>query len=220
MNSRSVDLLAATRLLVESFVSISTTQDAHKFLQQLNKNFGDSQFPALLKLFCIVGESDDDEAKMLLARGLLAALERGDLMSSFLPTWGRSDLSHPSLSATRTTARSPSRLDPIQYLCAWHSQRTSFAPLSANVFRQSLEAMLRVFAADPTCVAIYRQKLADDLTSLPEGALSALARQKLQRLVELLDMKTSCAEIARAVADAGSSQARLADLARAQIIKG
>jgi hypothetical protein len=184
MPPRPADLLAASRVLVESFVSIDTPQQAHRFLRQVNDQFGDSQFPALLKLFCIVGESDDDAAKRLLARGFNAALERGDLMSSFLPAWGRSDLSHSipasSGSSARPTTRAQSRLDPIQYLCAWHSQRTSFTPLSAAVFRKSLESMLRVFLSDPPCVANYRQKLTDDLTSLPEGALSALPLPKLR----------------------------------------
>jgi hypothetical protein len=220
MNSRATDLLAAARLLIETFVSIQTPQQSHKFLRQLNDQFGDHQFPALLKLFCIVGESDDDLAKKMLARGLAAALERGDLVSSSLPTWGRSDISHPSLTQSRSPARSQTRLDPLQYLVAWHSQRTSFAPLSSAVFQKSVKAMLQVFMADPACVSIYRQKLADDLISLPEGALSSLARQKLTRLVELMPTSTSCSEIARQVTEAGSSQSRIADLARAQILKG
>lgn len=224
MPSRPIDLLTAARALVEAFVSIDTPQQAHRFLRQLNDQFGDNQFPALLKLFCIVGESDDDIAKKLLARGFSAALERGDLMSSFLPAWGRSDISHSIPASSGSSARPPtraqSRLDPVQYLCAWHSQRTSFTPLSAAVFRKSLESMLRVFLSDPACVANYRQKLTDDLTSLPEGALSALARQKLGRLVELLGTSTSATEIAHLVTETGSSQSRLADMARAQILKG
>jgi hypothetical protein len=224
MSSRSANLLTAARLLVAAFVSIETPQQSHKFLRQLNDQFEDNQFPALLKLFCIVGESDDLHAKQMLARGLAAALERGDLVSSSLPSWGRSDISHPGshlgLNQPRPPARSQSRLDPLQYLFAWHSQRTSLTPLSSSVFRKSVEAMLQVFTADPACVAIYRQKLTDDLISLPEGALSALARQKLTRLLELMATSASCAEIAKEVTDTGSSQSRLADLARAQILKG
>jgi hypothetical protein len=227
MNSRPADLLAAARLLVEAFVSIKTSQQSHKFLRQLNEHFDDCQFPALLKLFCIVGESDDIVAKKLLARGLAAALERGDMMSSFLPAWGRSDFSSAPLiqmqsaekSAAHPSTRSQSRLDLLQYLCAWHCQRTSFTPISAAEFRKSLASLLEVFTADAACVAIYRQKLADDLATLPEGALSTLARQKLAKLLELLGTARSCADIAGEVAETGSSQARLADLARAQILK-
>jgi hypothetical protein len=57
-------------------------------LKTLNGRFGDSRYPAFLKLLLIVAESKNTEAKRRLADAIALGLRRGDAPSGVLTSWG------------------------------------------------------------------------------------------------------------------------------------
>lgn len=192
-----------------------SAQHRHRLLQQIASLLSDENFPAIIKLFLIVGESDDQFAKNTLAEALADTLVRGDIPSAPLAAWGSDSLERAAPGAGFSAGV---RLDPLQYLCAWYGQRDTRTAISAQNFKRAVAAMLAIFSQRPEAAEQYRVKLRADLQNAQDGALDSSTRQLLGQIVgewERGDLPTAIADRAAGGKKPGMN---IADLARAQIL--
>lgn len=218
--SRDADLLHAAREMIVAIHHAGSPHQRHRLLQQITSLLTDENFPALIKLFMIVGESDDAFAKKTLAEALADTLVRGDIPSAPLAAWGSASIG-PAAQARGFSAGA--RLDPLQYLCAWFTQtveRTGEASnplLSTTSFSRALDALIAVFADQTHIAKKYRDKLRTDLHNSQDGALSATTRKLLKQIIDDWEQGLSNTAIAERASGVRRSASTLADLARAQM---
>lgn len=213
------DLLKAARAFAAGLRDADGESEVHRFLRHLNSELGDEHFPALIKLVCIIGQSSDVRAKQVLSHGLATTLKRGDMPSGSVSAWGSAGLAERPSSSVAGDGRPRHRLDPIEYLCAWYAQTTHHSLLSKDVFRQSVHDVVSVFDHSPDEARLYREKLAADISALPEGALNRRARDSIKRILHSWEAGESAAAIAQAALQEDTSSSRVADLARQQLLK-
>lgn len=219
--SRDADLLQAAREMIVAIHRAESPQQRHRLLQQMTSLLSDENFPALIKLFVIVGESDDSFAKKALANALADTLVRGDVPSAPLAAWGSASLG----SAAHARGFSAgARLDPLQYLCAWYSQNTDHSSqdvnpaLSPSSFSRALEALIAVFAEHTDFSQRYRDKLIADLHTGQEGAMSGTTQKLLKQIADDWQQGMSPRAIAERASGMRRGASNIADLARAQML--
>ena len=219
--SRDADLLHAAREMIVAIHQSGSPHQRHRLLQQITSLLTDENFPALIKLFVIVGESDDAFAKKSLAQALADTLVRGDIPSAPLAAWGSASV---GLATQARGFSAGARLDPLQYLCAWFTQtieRTGEAAnplLSTGSFSRALEALIAVFADQADIAKKYRDKLRTDLHNSQEGALSATTQKMLAQIVEDWEQGLPHSVIAERASGMRRGASSLVDLARAQML--
>jgi hypothetical protein len=219
--SRDADLLQAAREMIVAIHQAASPNQRHRLLQQIASLLTDENFPALIKLFVIVGESDDAFAKKSLAEALADTLMRGDIPSAPLAAWGSTSL---GLAVQARGFSAGTRLDPLQYLCAWYTQSASHTTqvanpaLSPGSFSRALEALIAVFAGHAEVAQRYRDKLNADLHNSQDGALSATTQKLLKQITEDWQEAMSPRLIAERASGMRRSSNNIADLARAQML--
>ncbi len=209
----------AAQQLVGVLATVDGPQAAHRFLRQLADALGDEHFPALIKLFSIVGQSHDEAAKRSLAKGFLAALQRGDLPAGMIGGWGTaSGIDSAVTPLMRGVSAVPGfRLEPIAYLCNWYSNASANGALSERSFVTTLADVLRVFESADDARQMYQKRIAADAATLPEGAISERTRKMLERVAQGLAYKEPADLLAKAVGALVKQKARTVDLAREQL---
>jgi hypothetical protein len=116
------------------------------------------------------------------------------------------------------------RLDPLQYLCAWYTQSAAHAAeavnpaLSPSSFSRALEALIAVFADHNEIAQRYRDKLNADLHNSQDGALSATTQKLLRQITEDWQQAMSPRLIAERASGMRRGTSNIADLARAQML--
>jgi hypothetical protein len=139
-------------------------------LKHLNGRFGDSGYPAFLKLMLIVAESTNAEAQRRLAAAIALGLRRGDTPSGMLPG--------------NLLGMAPRRmLDPLEYLTVWFSQRTHRPYLSESAYRDCLERLIGLFNCSGAARQWYPLKIEADVAGI-EGAFTRQTRARLSLLAE------------------------------------
>jgi hypothetical protein len=198
------DFLGSARSLLDALARSPSPDTRAAILNRVAKRLGDEWYPAFIKIACVIGESDDEPAKKLLADTLAHSMMKGDLPSGSLTSWGVSgNLPTPDLGAApqgvpRSFFRAAPRrnLGPIEYLSSWHSQSTNRTPLSDDVYRTSLAGLLQLFNASAAAARAYQSKLqADSLMGL-EGTYTTITRHRLAAIAAWWAEGVEAAEIA------------------------
>lgn len=209
------DLLQAAREMIVAIHHAGSAQQRHKLLQQMTSLLSDENFPALIKLFVIVGGSDDTFAKNSLADALADTLVRGDIPSAPLTAWGSVSL---EIGGQSRGFSAGARLDPLQYLCAWKSQPSQQSSLSSGSFSRAIEAMIAVFAERPEAAERYRAKIRADLLSSQDGAINTATRSLLNQVVDDWQAGMAPKDIATRALGTKRTTSNIADMARAQML--
>ena len=127
--SATPDFIAADERLLATLRRHSDPDFQVALLKRIARHLGDENYPVFLKLLCVVGESDDATAQHLLAESLRHAIQRDDLPSGTVTSWGVAEAwGHfpPAPMATWFSNAAPRRgLGPIEYLTAWYGQSTN-----------------------------------------------------------------------------------------------
>lgn len=161
-------------------------------LKRVARRFGETDYPLLLRLFTLVAEAGDDAAKRLVADTLAGALERADLPSGSLTSWGGSRLPQPGagglsvemLSRGFFGATPNRRLGPIEYLTVWHFQRTQRTHLSKDAYAQALAQLVALLDHSERARRLYPAKLEADSQSDLEGAYTRATRDRLRAIAQ------------------------------------
>lgn len=218
---RDADLLQAAREMIVAIHQAASPNQRHRLLQQITSLLTDENFPALIKLFVIVGESDDAFAKKSLAEALADTLMRGDIPSAPLAAWGSTSL---GMAVQARGFSAGKRLDPLEYLCAWytgsaeHTMQATNPTLSASSFSRALEALIAVFVEHSEVAQKYRDKLTADLHNSQDGALSATTQKLLKQIIEDWQQAMPPRLIAERASGMRRDTSNIADLARAQML--
>lgn len=179
-------------------------------LKRLSRRLGEDQYPLFLRLLAVVAESDDREAKQLLAGTVATALRRSDLPGGALSSWGATRLPDnvTGMSAGALSGAffgtSPRRmLGPVEYLVVWHLQRTQRTSLGSETFRHHLALLVDLLNHSEEARGLYPQKLAADAQNELEGAYTRATRERLAAIARAWQAGQSPAEVAQAAIDAG-----------------
>ena len=179
-------LRAAADRLVSALAAHADPEYRLTVLKRLARRLGEEQYPVFLRLLGVVAESDDIRAKRLLAETFATALRRMDLPGGALSSWGATRLPDnvTPFAASALTGQffgaTPRRLlGPVEYLTVWHLQRTQRTPLGAEVFRDSLAALIDLLNHSEDARTLYPQKLAADVENELEGAYTRATRDRL-----------------------------------------
>ena len=200
------DFIGGTRVLLEA-LRIHANIDARvAILNGVAKRLGDENYPAFIKIVCVIGESADTYAKQLLAESLAHAMRKGELPSGSLTSWGVSTNWIAAASGVPGSffRSAPRRnLGPIEYLSSWHSQPTNRPGLTDDVYRMALASLLHLFNASPSAARAYQTKLAADSLNELEGTFTAMTRARLAAIAALWDEGCAPEEIARRIVWSG-----------------
>jgi hypothetical protein len=172
---------------------LETTDDPDRTLTVLNllcRRFGDHGYPGFIKLLLIIGDSAALLAKQRLSDAIALGLQRGNVPSGVLTSWGATRFwaSQQSLHAGMLPGNSmgvaPRRqLDPLAYLTVWFCQRTHRPFLSESTYQRCVVTLLDLFNCSRAAREVYPLKIAADLTGI-EGAFTRQTRQRLGALAE------------------------------------
>jgi hypothetical protein len=181
-------------------------------LKRVARRLGDDAYPVFLKLLSIIAESDDREAKAAIADALVTALNRMDLPSGQLTSWGASNLHGLQEGAAADEGLSgttPRRqLGPIEFLTAWYAQRTQLPQLSEAQYAQVLALLIELCNHSDELRRLYPAKLVADSRNELEGAYTRATRDALATIANAWSGNASPADIARqVVAHEGATQA-------------
>jgi hypothetical protein len=193
------DLLGSARALLDALTRNPSADTRAAILNRVARRLGDEWYPVFIKIACVIGESEDDAAKRVLADSLAYAMKKGDLPSGSLTSWGSSGdwMSAPTGVPQSFFRAAPRRsLGPIEYLSSWHSQSTNRAPLSDDVYRTSLASLLQLFNASPAAARVYQVKLLADSVNELEGTFTAVTRARLSTIASLWSKGVAPTEIA------------------------
>lgn len=179
-------------------------------LKRLSRRLGEDQYPMFLRLLGVVAESDDEDAKHLLAETVATALRRMDLPGGALSSWGATQLPDnvTGMSAGALSGgffgSSPRRLlGPVEYLTVWHLQRTQRTSLGADTFRRALAQLVGLLNHSADARALYPQKLAADAQNELEGAYTRATRERLAAIADAWRAGQPPDAVAQAAIDAG-----------------
>lgn len=168
-------------------------------LKRLARRLGDGAYPVFLKLLSIIAESDDDVAKAAIAEALVLALNRMDLPSGHITSWGGSNLRGGEPEGSEPVAStSPRRqLGPIEFLTAWYAQRTQLPQLDEKHYAQTLSLLIELCNHSPELSRLYPAKLDADSRSELEGAYTRVTRDTLAAIAKSWNADAAPAEVAR-----------------------
>jgi hypothetical protein len=172
-------LLETTRRLIGALRQEPSLELRLALAKRVVRQLGDDAYPVFLKILLIVAESEDAEAKQLLADLLAAAAQRMDLPSGPLSAWGSSsgDAALGPLNRRRL-------LGPIEYLTVWHCQQTQRPMLEEALYADAVRKLLALFDLNPQLRALYAGKLGSDAGSELEGTYTRDTRDILSRLAQ------------------------------------
>lgn len=176
-------------------------------LKRLARRLGDGAYPVFLKLLSIIAESDDDQAKAAIADALVLALNRMDLPSGQITSWGGSHLrSGENEGPEPAPSGSPRRqLGPIEFLTAWYAQRTQLPQLDEKHYAQALSLLVELCNHSPELRRLYPAKLDADSRSELEGAYTRVTRDALAAIAKSWGSEATPQDVARSATahDAG-----------------
>lgn len=184
-------------------------------LRRLARRLGEERYPLFLRLLTVVAESEDEDAKRLLADSFGAALRRMDLPGGALSSWGATRLPLPpaggSLDVNALSGQffgaTPRRLlGPIEYLTVWHLQRTQRIALGADRYRATLAALVDLFNHSEHARRLYPHKLAADAVNELEGAYTRITRASLAAIAAAWQAGKPPPQVAQAALDAGAPE--------------
>ena len=193
------DLLGGAQALLDALAQQPSADLRSAVLNRVARQLGDEWYPAFIKIACVIGESEDEPAKRLLADSLSHAMKKGNLPSGSLTSWGVSGDWIPAPAGVPQSffRAAPRRsLGPIEYLSSWHSQSTNRAPLSDDVYRTSLASLLELFNASPAAARVYQTKLQADSVNELEGTFTSITRARLSTISSLWSQGVPPSEIA------------------------
>lgn len=201
---------AAARL-AQSLRQAQDHEQRLALLKQLARRCGDNPqlqgYPAFLKLLLIIGESDELDARHLVADAFVLGLRRLDLPSGSLTSWGAGAFSTSLQSASIAQLSggyqmpAPTRqLGPVEYLTVWFCQRTQRPFLDERSFRRSLQGLVRLFDVQPELRQLYPLKIHADASGGFDGAYTRVTRERLLALAGAWQRGESAAAIASAAA--------------------
>lgn len=180
-------------------------------LRRLARKLGEERYPLFLRVLTVVAESDDEEAKRLLATTFAAALRRMDMPGGALSSWGATRL--PETGALNVNVLSgqffstPRRLlGPLEYLTVWHLQHTQRVALGAARYRDTLAKLIALFNLSDEARNLYPQKLAADAESELEGAYTRATRDSLAAIANAWKSGAAPEQIAAAAAGDNDSE--------------
>lgn len=175
-------------------------------LKRIVTHLGDDAYPVFLKLLLVIAESDDDVGKRALADTLALALQRTDLPSGQLSSWGATrtwDGTTPVRAGTFSAqylATTPHRqLGPIEYLTVWYCQRTQRPLLDEARYADALAKLVDLCNRNPQTRKLYPAKLAADSRNELEGAFTRMTREKLAAIAEAWTPNATPDQVAQAV---------------------
>jgi len=174
-------------------------------LKRLARRLGEEAYPVFLKLLSIIAESDDDVAKTAIAEALVVALNRMDLPSGQLTSWGGSNLRSGNVETSDGSSPSASstprrQLGPIEFLTAWYAQRTQLPQLDEKHYTQTLSLLIELCNHSPELRRLYPAKLVADSRNELEGAYTRVTRDALATIAQAWSSDATPAEIAQKVA--------------------
>lgn len=182
-------------------------------LKRVARRLGDDAYPVFLKLLSIIAESEDREAKAAIADALVMALNRMDLPSGQLTSWGGSHLrggmhggaaSEESLTGSTTPRR---QLGPIEFLTAWYAQRTQLPQLDEAQYTQVLTLLIELCNHSDELRRLYPAKLVADSRNELEGAYTRATRDALATIAKAWTGNASPSDIAsQVIAHEGATQ--------------
>jgi len=203
-------LRAAAARLVSALAAHDDGEYRLAVLKRLSRRLGEDHYPMFLRLLAVVAESDDADAKRLLADTVATALRRSDLPGGALSSWGATRLPDnvTGMSAGALSGgffgSSPRRmLGPIEYLVVWHLQRTQRASLGADTFRRHLALFVDLLNHSSEAATLYPQKLAADAQNELEGAYTRATRERLAAIARAWQSGLPPDAVAQAAIDAG-----------------
>jgi len=172
-------LLETTRRLIGALRQEPSVELRLALAKRLVRQLGDDAYPVFLKILLIVAESEDTEAKQLLADLLAIAAQRMDLPSGPLSAWGSS-----SGDAALNPLNRRRLLGPIEYLTVWHCQQTQRPMLEEALYADAVRKLLALFDLNPQLRALYAGKLGSDAGGELEGTYTRDTRDILSRLAQ------------------------------------
>jgi hypothetical protein len=205
-------LRTAAGRLVASLAAHDDDEYRLTVLRRLARRLGDDGYPLFLRLLTVVAESDDTDAKRLLADTFGAALRRMDMPGGALSSWGATRLPQSgTLDAAALSGgffgASPRRLlGPVEYLTVWHLQRTQRIVLGADSYRDTLAKLVALFNHGDEARALYPQKLAADAANQLEGAYTRVTRDSLAAIAAAWKAGESPERVAQAAVSAGATE--------------
>ena len=171
------DWEAAATVLMETCVALDSVEERLQVMDRICLVFGDLLYPTFLQLLCLVGRRGDEACRAAIAQALLHAMSTGRMPGGRLTAWGmrRAGTLHAT-SACRATTRP---LGPVEYLCAWHLQKSGPTVLSRPAFATALSAVLELLNADGGARSLYCEMLRQDIEDPIVGSLARGTRQLL-----------------------------------------
>lgn len=179
-------------------------------LRRLARRLGEERYPLFLRLLTVVAESEDEQAKQLLAATFGAALRRMDMPGGALSSWGAARLPETgtldfnALSGQFFGATPRRLLGPVEYLTVWHLQRTQRIVLGADSYRDVLAKLVDLFNHSDEASRLYPQKLAADAVNELEGAYTRVTRDSLAAIAAAWKSGKPPEQVAQAAVTAGA----------------
>lgn len=208
-------LLEAARRMAAALRAWPQGEQRLALLKRIVAHLGEDAYPAFLKLLLIAAESDDETTKRALADTLALALQRTDLPSGQLTSWGATrtwDGTTPvraGVFSAQYLAATPHRqLGPIEYLTVWYCQRTQRPLLDETRYADALAKLIDLCNRSPQARKLYPAKLAADSRNELEGAFTRMTRDKLAAIAQAWTPEATPAQVAQAVAGAEARRER------------
>lgn len=170
------DWAGAAQVLIDGCAGLPDASRRVDLLDRLCRSLGDSLYPALLRVLCVVGERGSRDAQAAVAGALVDGLMSGRLPSGRLAAWGAA--------APPGGAGGTRSLGPIEFLCAWYARPDGREPLPASAFDQALRTLLGLVAHDERAVRLYCEKLRADADDPLGGTLARPTRDALRALAD------------------------------------
>ncbi len=176
-------------------------------LKRVARRFGEENFPEFIRLLLIVACSHDVRAKHRVAAALAIGLQRTDLPSGRLSSWGASTLSQPEegMTASELSGQffrgAPQRLlGPLEYLNVWHHQRTQRETLGREAYCFALAELIELLNHDEHARDRYINRLKAESERQIEGAYTGATREALAHMARAWSQGEAGSAIAEATA--------------------
>ena len=168
------DWSGAAEVLIEGCAHLPTQDERVRWLERVCLSWGDSLYPAFLRVLCLIGEQGDANAQRVVAETLVHALESGRLPSGRHAAWGATSLHAAGFRA----------MDPIEYLCAWHAQPDGRGALNATAFDRNARALLGLVSHSDLARRLYCAKIRADAEDPLDGSWARNIRQALRAMAD------------------------------------
>lgn len=184
-------------------------------LKRMVSRLGDHGYPLFLKILLVVEEAEEAPPKQALADTLALALQRTDLPSGQLTSWGASQAwdgttpVHAGVFANQHLSETPHRqLGPIEFLTVWYCQRTQRPFLDESRYADALAKLISLCNRNDTARRLYPAKLAADSQNELEGAFTRLTRDKLSSIASAWKPDATPEQVAEAATGVKNARER------------